>query len=273
MQNKRLAVIGVGAMGQALVKGVIGAGLMSAADIVAYDADADKLQTVAQQIGFRAAASNLEAAGSAEIILLAVKPQQIPEAVRQIAPACGPSTLVISIAAGVTLATLETGLPAGTPAIRVMPNTPCLVGAAASAVSLGRSAEAVHRDRALAIFGSVGRAVVLAESLLDAVTGLSGSGPAYGYICIEALSDGGVAAGLPRDIALVLAAQTLLGAAKMVLETGRHPGELKDMVTSPGGTTAAALRVLEAKGLRSALAEAVVKAAERSAELGRKAQG
>jgi len=176
--------------------------------------------------------------------------------------------LIISIAAGVTLAKLGAALKKDARIVRVMPNTPALVSASASAFSLGKGAKSDDAALAQRIFSAVGVAYQVKESLLDAVTGLSGSGPAYAYLIIEALSDGGVAAGLPRDVATKLAAQTMLGAAKMVLETGQHPGALKDMVTSPGGTTIEGLHELEKGGVRGALVNAVRAAAEKSRKLG-----
>ena len=176
--------------------------------------------------------------------------------------------LLISIAAGVTLARMEAALPAGARVIRVMPNTPALVGASASAFACGKSATPEDGQLAQKLFSSVGVALQVKETLLDAVTGLSGSGPAYVFLMIEALSDGGVAAGLPRDIATKLAAQTLLGSAKLLLETGQHPAALKDMVTSPGGTTIEGLHELEKAGVRGALINAVRAATDKSKKLG-----
>src|SRR5262249_19730187 len=186
----------------------------------------------------------------------------------EIKPSLQNHHLIVSIAAGVTLACLEIAAPAGTRVIRVMPNTPALVAASATAFALGSSASPADRDLALKLFSSVGAAFAVKESQLDAVTGLSGSGPAYAYLIIEALSDGGVASGLPRDIATRLAAQTLLGSAKMVLETGLHPGALKDMVASPGGTTIEGLHELEKGRLRATLMNAVRAATEKSKKLG-----
>jgi len=197
-----------------------------------------------------------------------VKPDQTLPLLQEVRKHFGERHLLISIAAGVPLAKLEDALPGGARLVRVMPNTPALVGASASAFALGKSA--LPEDGALAqrLFSSVGVAYQVKESLLDAVTGLSGSGPAYVFLMIEALSDGGVAAGLPRDIATTLAAQTVFGSAKMVLETGLHPGALKDMVTSPGGTTIEGLHELESGNVRGALISAVRAASEKSKRLG-----
>ena len=204
----------------------------------------------------------------ARVLVLAVKPSHVAELLDEIRPFVTPGHLLISIAAGVPIARLEAGLGEGARIIRVMPNTPALVGASASAYALGNAATEADAALAQKIFSAVGVAFQLKESLLDAVTGLSGSGPAYVYLMIEALSDGGVAAGLPREVATKLAAQTLLGSAKMVLETGLHPGALKDMVTSPGGTTIEGLHELEKGKVRGVLINAVRAATEKSRKLG-----
>jgi pyrroline-5-carboxylate reductase len=198
-----------------------------------------------------------------------VKPDQVVGVLAKLRDQLTEQHLLISIAAGVTLAKIESALKPGARAVRVMPNTPALVGASATAFALGRNATPADAELALKLFSAVGVALQIKESLLDAVTGLSGSGPAYAYLMIEALSDGGVAAGLPRDVATKLAAQTLLGAAKMVLETGQHPGALKDMVTSPGGTTIEGLHELEKGEVRASLINAVRAATEKSKLLGR----
>ncbi|MBU6411233.1 MAG: pyrroline-5-carboxylate reductase, partial [Verrucomicrobia bacterium] len=212
--------------------------------------------------------SNAEAAAFANILILATKPDQTTAALASIRGAFTEDHLLISIAAGVTLAGLEHELPPKARVIRVMPNTPALVGAGASAFAAGKHATESDADLARKLLCAVGLALQVKESLLDAVTGLSGSGPAYVYQFIEALSDGGVAAGLPRDIATLLAAQTVLGGAKMVLETGQHPGALKDQVTSPGGTTIEGLHQLEKGRLRAVVMSAVRAATEKSRSLG-----
>ena len=222
----------------------------------------------AKEAGAKTTTSNPAVVQFADVLVLAVKPDQVPGVLADIRDHFTARHLLISIAAGVPLAKLEAGLGAGARLIRVMPNTPALVGASATAFALGKAA--LPSDGALAqkLFSAVGIAFQVKEALLDAVTGLSGSGPAYGYLFIEALSDGGVAAGLPRDVATKLAAQTVLGSAKMVLETGMHPGALKDMVTSPGGTTIEGLHELEKGKLRGTLISAVRAAAEKSKKLG-----
>ena len=204
----------------------------------------------------------------ANVLVLAVKPDQVGGVLAEVRDQFTRKHLLISIAAGVPLAKLEAGLGAGARLIRVMPNTPALVGASATAFALGKSARLEDGALAQKLFSAVGISFQVKEALLDAVTGLSGSGPAYGYLFIEGLSDGGVAAGLPRDIATRLAAQTVLGSAKMVLETGLHPGALKDMVTSPGGTTIEGLHELEKGKLRGTLISAVRAATEKSRKLG-----
>jgi len=203
---------------------------------------------------------------STDVIVLAVKPHIIQSACEDVAKV-DTQALVISIAAGIKLAQLEKHLP-GRRVIRVMPNTPCLVGEASSGISLGSLATEEDSNTVKRIFGAVGLAVVVAENLLDAITGVSGSGPAYVFQFIEALSDGGVRAGLPRAIATQLAAQTVKGAAEMVLQTGKHPGELKDAVTSPGGTTIAGVEALEKGGFRATTISAVLATTKRSMQLG-----
>jgi pyrroline-5-carboxylate reductase len=204
----------------------------------------------------------------AEVVLMAVKPAQVLSVLGEVRPQWREGQALVSIAAGITLSQLEGAVPDGVRVIRVMPNTPAMVGASATAFALGRGCTGEDRALMAALFGSVGLAVAVEEKWMDAVTGLSGSGPAYGFLMIEALSDGAVAAGLPRDLATRLAAQTLLGAARMVLESGMHPGALKDQVTSPGGTTIEALQVLEQAGVRGALMGAVRAAADKSKRLG-----
>ncbi len=218
--------------------------------------------------GFQRCSSNAEVARGADLLVLAVKPQQIAAALGEIKGAVSDRQLIVSIAAGVRLATLAAGLPGGARLARVMPNTPCLVGQSASGYALGPSATPADAQTVQRFLESVGRAYRVDEKLLDAVTGLAGSGPAFVYVMIEALSDGGVRMGLPRDVALALAAQTVKGAAEMVLTTSEHPAVLKDQVASPGGTTIAGLAALEQGSVRSGLIAAVEAATRRSVELG-----
>ena len=268
MAQLNIGFLGAGKMATALANGFLHAKLLSADRIVAADPLADARELFAAATGARTVATNLEAARLASVLILATKPDQVAPALAQIAGVFSPDQLLISIAAGVSLARLEAVLPAGARVIRVMPNTPALVGAGAAAFALGQHATAADGDLARQLFSAVGVALLVKENLLDAVTGLSGSGPAFVYQFIEALSDGGVAAGLPRDVATQLAAQTVLGGAKMVLATGLHPGVLKDQVTSPGGTTIEGLHELEKGGLRAAVITAVRAAADKSKKLG-----
>lgn len=264
----RIGFLGAGKMATALAKGWIAAGLLSPAGCRASDPVTAARQAFAAETGGCASASNREVVESSDVLLLAVKPQNMAEVLAEIAPLVGPRHLTISIAAGVILDKLGEALGPNARLVRVMPNTPCLVGASASAYA--PAAAATTDDVALVdrLLNVVGTAFRLPEHLLDAVTGLSGSGPAFVYTVIDALSDGGVRVGLPRDVATALAAQTVLGAARMVLETGLHIGVLRDQVTSPGGTTIAGLHALERGGLRAALIDAVEAATRRSQELG-----
>jgi len=263
-----IGFLGAGKMATALAKGFVRAGLVTAKQVMASDPSEAARASFAKEAGAKTTTSNPAVVQFADVLVLAVKPDQVPGVLADIRDHFTARHLLISIAAGVPLAKLEAGLGAGARLIRVMPNTPALVGASATAFALGKAA--LPSDGALAqkLFSAVGIAFQVKEALLDAVTGLSGSGPAYGYLFIEALSDGGVAAGLPRDVATKLAAQTVLGSAKMVLETGMHPGALKDMVTSPGGTTIEGLHELEKGKLRGTLISAVRAAAEKSKKLG-----
>ena len=263
-----IGFLGAGKMATALARGFIRAGLVTTGEVIASDPSEAARAAFGKEVGAKTTVSNPEVAKFAEVLVLAVKPDQVGGVLADVRDHLTGKHCLISIAAGVPLAKLEAGLASGARLIRVMPNTPALVGASASAYALGKSAlmedgELVHK-----LLSAVGVSFQVKESLLDAVTGLSGSGPAYVYLFIEGLSDGGVAAGLPRDIATRLAAQTVLGSAKMVLETGLHPGVLKDMVTSPGGTTIEGLHELEKGKVRGTLISAVRAAAEKSKKLG-----
>jgi pyrroline-5-carboxylate reductase len=267
MLNETIGFIGAGQMARALASGFVKAGLVAPAQIVAADPVPAALEAFAQAVeGARAAADNASVATAADVLFLATKPQQIGAAVGPLAKATD-GKLVISIAAGVKLSTLAAWLAAAR-LVRVMPNTPCLIGQSASGYCLGPRATAADGQLVAQLLSAVGLAFAVDEKLLDAVTGLSGSGPAFVYVMIEALSDAGVRMGLPRDVATALAAQTVRGAAQMVLETGDHPGVLKDRVASPGGTTIAGLQALESGGLRGTLMAAVEAATRRSIELG-----
>ena len=264
----RIGFLGAGKMALALAKGFIHAGLAKVEDLIASDPVEGARAAFTKESGAKATTLNSEVVKYSNVLILAVKPDQTKDVLAEIQSHFSEKHLLLSIAAGVPLARLESALPAGARVIRVMPNTPALVGASATAFALGKSARPDDGQLAQKLFSSVGVAYQIKESLLDAVTGLSGSGPAYVFLMIEALSDGGVAAGLPRDIATRLAAQTVLGSAKMLLETGLHPGTLKDMVTSPGGTTVEGLHELEKGKVRSALISAVRAATEKSRRLG-----
>jgi pyrroline-5-carboxylate reductase len=263
-----IGFLGAGKMATALAKGITSAGLVTPAHIHASDPSSAALAAFAKETGCKTSASNLDVVKSSNVLILAVKPVNVVELLEDIRPAFTPRHLLMSIAAGVPISRLETGLGAGARVIRVMPNTPALVGASATAYATGNAAKPADAALAQRLFSAVGIAFHVKEALLDAVTGLSGSGPAYIYLMIEALSDGGVAAGLPREISTKLAAQTVFGSAKMVLETGLHPGTLKDMVTSPGGTTIEGLHELEKGKVRGVLINAVRAAAEKSKKLG-----
>lgn len=263
-----LGFLGAGKMATALAQGLIKAGLASPQRVVASDPHGGARSQFAEATGAVVTTANAQVVEETQVLFLAVKPGQVAELLSEVRPFVQPHHLVISIAAGIKLEQLESLLPEGTRVVRVMPNTPALVGAGASGYSLGTSATKDDGALTAKLLGAVGIACEVKEPLLDAVTGLSGSGPAYGFVMIEALSDGAVAAGLPRDIATRLAAQTLLGAAKMVLETGMHPGALKDMVCSPGGTTIEAVHELEKAGVRAGLMNAVRAASEKSKKLG-----
>ena len=236
-------------MATALARGWRNAGLLDAAHCRASDPDDTARRTFTTETGLFAENDNRAVVTDSDVLILAVKPQNMPSLLNEIRPHIAARHLLVSIAAGVTLRQLIQGLGGVTRIIRVMPNTPCLLGASASAYSSGDGATADDLALVDRLLNAVGVAFRLPEHLLDAVTGLSGSGPAFVYLMIEALSDGGVRVGLPRDVATALAAQTVLGAAKMVLETGLHPGVLKDMVASPGGTTIAGLHALERAGV------------------------
>jgi pyrroline-5-carboxylate reductase len=263
----RWGFIGSGKMATALVKGMLRAGIATAESISASDPLPAARTSLQSDTGIAAFDSNLAVAGRSDVLVLAVKPQSMRHVLHELRPAVTAEHLVISIAAGTTIASIDEGLGLSGRLVRVMPNTPALLGEGASAYAMGP--RTVPEDEAIVkgCLESVGRAVRVPESSLDAVTGLSGSGPAFVYLMIEALSDGGVRVGLPRDVATLLAAQTVLGAAMMVRDTGEHPGVLKDQVASPGGTTIAGLHALERGGLRAALMDAVEAATNRSAEL------
>ncbi|MCK4590425.1 MAG: pyrroline-5-carboxylate reductase [Candidatus Latescibacteria bacterium] len=267
---RRIAIIGAGNMGQALAAGILEAGLTSPQEITITDVDTAKLRKIKQNWRVNISGENRKTAEAAQIIILAVKPGVVNRVLEEIAQVLTPQKLLISVAAGVTTSSIEAQLPQQVPVVRVMPNMPALIREGISALCWGKNAKEHHTQLASEILGSVGETVVVEEQQMDAVTGLSGSGPAYVFTLIEALSDGGVKAGLPRKLALKLVVQTVLGAAKMTTQTGEHPAVLREKVTSPGGTTMAALHQLETKGFRDALISAVEAATERSKQLRKK---
>jgi pyrroline-5-carboxylate reductase len=260
--------LGAGRMASALAGGMVESGLIKGRQLIASDVVQVTLKSFTKSTGGRTAKSNAEVLRKADIIIIAVKPHQVIDLLNELPDQINSKHLFISIAAGVTLEQLEESLGGKVRVIRVMPNTPALVGEGASGFARGTHAKVADAKLTQQILEAVGIAVEVPERLINAVTGLSGSGPAYGFQMIEAMSDGAVAAGLPRELATPLAAQTLLGAAKMVLETGEHPGKLKDMVTSPGGTTIEGLHEMEAAGVRDGLMNAVRAATDKAANLG-----
>ena len=269
IKGKTVGFVGAGNMGEALIKGLLAANRVPAEAIFATDVRQERLKDLDRQYGIQVAAGNGELVRHADVVILAVKPQIMDDVLKEIAPAVTRRKLLISIAAGVSTPRLRAGLGKDARLIRVMPNTPALVLEGVTAIAKAEGLEPGDLDVAGEIFSAVGRVVVLGEDLLDAVTGLSGSGPAYVAVVIESLADGGVKMGLDRVTAMTLATQTVLGAAKLLLETGLHPGALKDMVSSPGGTTIAGLAALEEGGIRTAFIKAVERATQRSRELGR----
>jgi pyrroline-5-carboxylate reductase len=268
LKTRRLGFLGAGNMAAALIKGLLHGQVMPAERITASDVKAERLEQLHAAHGIRTTTDNHALLRESDVLVLSVKPQVIDKVLTEIGAEVRPDQLVISVAAGVPVEALEGRLPAGSRVVRAMPNTPATVQAGATAIAAGAHASADDLRIARELFEAVGRVVVLEESLLDAVTGLSGSGPAYLMLIIEALADGGVKVGLHRDTALLLAAQTVFGSAKLLLETGEHPGRLKDMVTSPGGTAIAGLHTLESGALRKTLIDAVEAATKRSIELG-----
>lgn len=273
--GRKILFVGAGMMAEALAKGFVDAGVANVDDVTAVDPSTQRCD-VFRGMGMKAnAAVTKEIAEETDVVIVAVKPQYVSVVISTFREMVGKKhlqqKLFVSIAAGITLKQLETMLgdvSGGPRVVRVMPNTPCLVGATAAAMSLSKAAKEQKDDEVVKeLFDAVGVIHAVDDKLIDAVTGVSGSGPAYIYMVIEAMADGGVRAGLPRDVAQSLAAQTVYGAAKMVKETGKHPGELKDAVTSPGGTTIAAVHELEKAGTRAAFMNAVYAAKQRGEEL------
>jgi pyrroline-5-carboxylate reductase len=266
--GKKLAFLGGGNMAEALIRGLLRAKTSIPSEITVTGKRAERLDELQKQYGVATGKDNVAAAKGAEVVVLAVKPQAMGELLDEVAPVIGPQQLIVSVAAGVPIAAMERKLGQTARIVRAMPNTPALVGQGAAAIAGGKHATAADLDTAKAIFDAVGTTAIVEEVLLDAVTGLSGSGPAYIFLVIEALADAGVKVGLPRRTAQALAAQTVAGSARLLIETGIHPGQLKDQVTSPGGTAIAGLHTLEAGGLRTTLINAVEAATTRAKELG-----
>ncbi len=262
----RFAFIGGGVMAEALIRAVLARALAAPGEIAVAD-PVEARRAALAALGVRAVEANAEAAAGAAIVVLALKPSIIPAALAPLGAVLTPAQLVVSIAAGVPLRTLESLVPAGVPVVRVMPNTPGQVGAGAAGFCRGAHVTDDHAALVTRFLNAAGLSVEVPEALMDAVTGLSGSGPAFVCLIVEALADGGVRAGLPRPVALLLAAQTVMGTGQLLLQSGEHPAVWKDRVATPGGTTIAGLAALEAGGLRAALIEAVTAATRRSREL------
>lgn len=265
--DKRIAVLGVGKLGEALISGMIDAGIVSKKQFIATAAHKERLEIVRNKLDIETTLSNTEAVTKAHLVLVCVKPQTVEEVLRQVADAITPDHIVVSVAASVTTRLMEGVINKAVPVIRTMPNTPCLVKKGMTALAPGKHATAEHLAQARKIFDAIGRTVILDEKHMDAVTGLSASGPAFVYIIIESFVEAGVKVGLPREAATQLAAQMVLGAATMVLETGEHPAKLKDIVTTPAGCTIDGILELEEGGLRVTLIKAIVRATQRAKEL------
>jgi pyrroline-5-carboxylate reductase len=267
LAGKKVAFLGAGKMGGIILQALLKNGLLSTKSTFATVAHPDRAKALAAKLKIKVGTNNVEAAKGADIIVIGVKPQVVEEVVREISGQLTPKQLLISVAASVPTSMIEKHLQSNVPVVRAMPNTPCLLGAGMTAICKGKHANAVHVATTSHIFDVVGRTVVLDEKHMDAVTALSASGPAYIYIILESLAEAGVKVGLPRDTATLLAAQTALGASRVVLETGDHPALLKDAVTTPAGCTIDAIMELEEGKLRVTRIKAVVKAAQRAKEL------
>lgn len=269
LENSRVGFIGGGNMGEALIKGLLSTSPMPAENLCVFDVSKNRQKYLEDRYRVTLCKSIDEIAQKNKILVLAVKPQNMQEVLQELALSLSSGSLIISIAAGVTMESIAAALPEEIPIIRVMPNTPALVQQGASALARGKHVSDEQMGIALDIFQAVGKAIAVEEKWMDAVTGLSGSGPAYVLMLIESFIDAGVLVGLPRATSRELVLQTFLGTVRMVEETGKHPAELKDLITSPAGTTIEGLKVLEEWGIRGALMEAVRAATVRSAELGK----
>ena len=264
----KLGFIGCGNMAQAMITGIIGQNVVPAEEIIAADPASDKIEEVKEKLQINITTDNCEAA-KADIVVLSVKPQMYKDVIHEIRDYITKSQLVVTIAAGVAMAQSVRQFGKEVKIVRVMPNTPALVGEGMAGICRNEYTTSEDMEKVCRIFRSFGKVEIVTESLMDAVVGVSGSSPAYVYMFIEALADAAVMQGIPRDKAYTFAAQSVYGSAKMVLETGKHPGELKDAVCSPAGTTIEAVRVLEEKGMRSAVIEATIAASEKSKEMGK----
>lgn len=267
LDGRCLAVLGAGKIGNLLVRSFLAQGLVTPQRLRATVRRTERAQVLGRELGVEVSTDNVAATRHADVVLLCVKPQTVTATLAAIRPELGPAKLLISVAASVPTGYIEQHVGAGVPVVRAMPNTPCAVRSGMTGLCAGRYAEPEHLETAQALFQAVGRTVVVDERLMDAVTGLSASGPAFLYVVLESLIDGGLKVGLPRDVATLLAAQTMLGAARMALETGDHPALLKDAVTTPAGCTIDGILELEEGKLRVTLIKAVVKATERAGQL------
>ena len=265
--NKRVGVIGAGAMGSAMIRGFLKAGLMQPQDMIASDLRDNALQELKRSTSINITSDNSAVVQRSQVIIFAVKPDQVENTLKEVASSITVEHLVVSVAAGISISTFEKHLPSGVPVIRVMPNVPALIGEGMTALALGSKAGKDDQETAEALFSALGKVLTVQESELDAVTGISGCGPAYMVIILEALADGGVKMGLSRQVALQLAVQTMIGTARMIQATTEHPASLKDRVCSPGGSTISGVHVLENGGLRGLLISAVEASTKRSGEL------
>lgn len=268
--DKKIGFIGCGNMGKAILGGLVASKLVPAENITVYNRSAKSVEAISQEFGSRGASSADEVAKEADVLIVGVKPNMMANILGEIRDALKPNAIIVSIAAGVTLETLEFALKDGQKVVRVMPNTPALVNAGMSSITPNKQVSEDESALIVEIFSSFGRAEIVPEYLIHSVVGVSGSAPAYVFMFIEAMADAAVLGGMPRAQAYQFAAQAVMGSAKMVLETGKHPGELKDMVCSPGGTTIEAVKVLEQKGLRAAVMDAMQSCMAKSEEMSRR---
>ncbi len=267
VNKNRVGVIGAGAMGSAMTRGFLKAGLVQPQDLIASDPRDDLLQELKKSTSVNITSDNTAVVQRSQVIIIAVKPGLVENVLKEIAPFTTPEHLVVSVAAGIRISNLEKHLPPGVPVIRVMPNVPALIGEGMTALALGSKAGKDNQETVEVFFSALGKVLTLQESDLDAVTGVSGCGPAYMAVILEALADGGVKMGLSRQVALQLAVQTMIGTAKMIQVTAEHPASIKDRVCSPGGSTISGVHVLENGGLRGLLISAVETSTKRSGEL------